>query len=71
MGGRVLIMPVADTYDAMTSARPYRQPLPREEAKRRITIDSGGQLDPEVVQAFIAIEPDLRAVRETALRVEP
>ena len=35
------LMAVADSYDAMTSARPYREALPAEEAARRLRADSG------------------------------
>jgi putative nucleotidyltransferase with HDIG domain len=57
------LMAVADAYDAMTSARPYRRPLPPEEAARRIRVDSGSQFDPEVVETFDAVEDDFHAIR--------
>ena len=50
------ILCVADAYDAMTSDRPYRKGLPREEAVRRLLENAGTQFDPEVVQAFVAAE---------------
>ena len=40
----------------MTSDRPYRKGLPREEAVRRLLENAGTQFDPEVVQAFVAAE---------------
>ena len=46
------ILAVADSFDAMTSARPYRQALPFAEAARRLRADSGSQFDPTVVHAF-------------------
>jgi len=46
------IMAVADTFDAMTSDRPYRKALPREAAKIEINKMSGKQFDPKVVEAF-------------------
>ncbi len=54
------IMTVADSYDAMTSARPYRAALPPDEAARRLRADAGTQFDPAVVQAFDQSERDLR-----------
>ncbi|GAF81745.1 unnamed protein product [marine sediment metagenome] len=50
------IMSIADTYDAMTSARPYRiQPLSKEEAIKEIKKESGRQFDPKVVDVFLKI----------------
>jgi len=64
------LMAVGDTYDAMTSARPYRRPLAREEAARRIRVETGRQFDPAAVEAFVVIEPDFHALREGARRAE-
>jgi HD-GYP domain-containing protein (c-di-GMP phosphodiesterase class II) len=49
------IIAVADTYDAMTSHRPYRSALSREIALAEIVKCSGTQLDAKVVQAFLEI----------------
>ena len=46
------ILSVADSFDAMTSARPYRHALPFDEAVRRLRADSGTQFDPAIVRAF-------------------
>jgi len=51
LGARIVA--VADTYDAITSDRPYRNALSEEEARRRIKESSGTQLDPEVVEVFL------------------
>jgi HD-GYP domain-containing protein (c-di-GMP phosphodiesterase class II) len=47
------IIAVADTWDAMTSDRPYRKALDRAEAMRRLRDSAGSQLDPKVVEAFL------------------
>ncbi|HSA16135.1 MAG TPA: HD domain-containing phosphohydrolase, partial [Spirochaetota bacterium] len=47
------IMAVADTYDAMTSDRPYRKAMSRDRALEIIREVAGVQLDPEVVRVFI------------------
>ncbi len=47
------IFSVADTYDAMTSSRPYREALSAEVAVEEIVGCSGTQFDPDVVEAFI------------------
>ena len=46
------IMAVADTYDAMTSDRPYRKALPHYFAMKEIRACAGKQFDPKVVEAF-------------------
>ncbi len=56
------IMAVADSYDAMTSARPYRNALPLDEAARRVRRDVGKQFAPEAVKAFDEVEEELRSV---------
>ncbi len=45
---------VVDVWDAITSDRPYRKPLAREEAYQYILSQSGSQFDPAVVQLFIS-----------------
>jgi GAF domain-containing protein len=47
------IISVADVYDAMTSRRPYRDPLPHADAVAQILGLSGTQFDPAVVAAFV------------------
>ena len=58
------IMAVADTYDAITSGRPYRIPLTAVEAARRIRAGAGTQFDPEVVTLFEAVEQEFAALYE-------
>lgn len=47
------IIQIADTYDAMTTARPYRQPATHEEALAEVRKHTGTQFDPRMVQAFL------------------
>lgn len=47
------IISVADTFDAMTTDRPYRKGLPVEVALRELKDHSGVQFDARVVEAFI------------------
>jgi HD-GYP domain-containing protein (c-di-GMP phosphodiesterase class II) len=47
------IVAVADTYDAMTTDRPYRRGLSKELAIKELRRCSGTQFDQEVVEAFI------------------
>jgi putative nucleotidyltransferase with HDIG domain len=53
IGARILS--VADSFDAMTSARPYRGPLSYSEALRELKRGAGNQFDPGLVEAFIPI----------------
>ena len=46
------IVAVADVFDALTSARPYKQPWPLEDAVRYINEQSGQHFDPAIVAAF-------------------
>jgi putative nucleotidyltransferase with HDIG domain len=47
------ILAVADTYDAMTSDRPYRKGFDHEKAVRLILEETGTQFDPGVLRAFM------------------
>ena len=53
LGARIFA--VADTLDAMTSNRPYRDALPFSVARGEIIRESGRQFDPQVVHAFLTI----------------
>jgi len=58
------LMAVADSYDAMTSARPYRNALPAKEAARRLRADRGTQFDPDMIDLFDAVEKEFAALHE-------
>ncbi len=49
------IAAVADTFDAMTSVRPYRTALPIEVVKEEFRKFSGTQFDPEITKVFLDI----------------
>lgn len=51
LGARILM--VADCFDAMTTDRPYRKALSKEQAIAELIKGSGVQFDPRVVEAFI------------------
>jgi HD-GYP domain-containing protein (c-di-GMP phosphodiesterase class II) len=53
LGARIIS--VADSYEAMTSDRPYRKALSREEAMTELSRNAGSQFDPEVVRHFLAL----------------
>ena len=51
LGARIFVL--ADTFDAMTSDRPYRKALSPEVSREEIIRCSGTQFDPRCVQAFL------------------
>ncbi len=51
LGARIIA--VADTFDALTSDRPYRPALPLDKALSEITNVAGSQLDPELAPIFV------------------
>jgi len=53
------IMAIADTYDSITSERPYRKAASHRYAVKEIIGCSGTQFDPEVVEHFLEIASTL------------
>jgi len=66
------IIGVADTFDAMTTTRPYQQAMTLDYVLQKMRSMSGSRFDPVVVEAFIAaveagdISPPTRGVEEAA-----
>ena len=62
------IITVVDSYDAMTSKRPYRDSCAHAAALAEIKSKSGVQFDPRCVDAFVAVfeEPGTRASEQAA-----
>jgi HD-GYP domain-containing protein (c-di-GMP phosphodiesterase class II) len=52
------ILAVADTWDAMTSNRSYRQALPEDVARKEILRGKGTQFDPRMVDLFFSVLGD-------------
>ncbi|MDP2000653.1 MAG: HD domain-containing phosphohydrolase, partial [Rhodoferax sp.] len=59
------LMAVADVYDALISRRVYKEPMPHEQAVDIIRQTSGRHFDPDVADAFLAIEENFRAIALT------
>jgi len=49
------ILAIADSFAAMTSARPYRSALSQEEILQELRKGSGTQFDPKLVEIFISM----------------
>jgi len=49
------ILAIADSFEAMTSARPYRPALPFEQVIKELRQGDGHQFDPQLVEVFIGI----------------
>jgi HD-GYP domain-containing protein (c-di-GMP phosphodiesterase class II) len=47
------IVAVADTYDALTSDRPYRKACSTREARKVLLEEAGSRLDPKIVAALL------------------
>ena len=56
------LMAVADVYDALISARPYRPAFTHETAVELIRQGSGEHFDPDVVDAMLAIEEKFKTI---------
>jgi response regulator RpfG family c-di-GMP phosphodiesterase len=61
LGARIFA--VADALDAMTSHRPYRRAMSWAAARKEILEQRRRQFDPDVVDAFVQVENDLRSIR--------
>jgi len=53
------VFAIADVFDALTSRRPYKPAFPLDESLRMMTEDSGKAFDPEYLQTFLLLGPEL------------
>ncbi|MFH0797046.1 MAG: HD-GYP domain-containing protein [Candidatus Omnitrophota bacterium] len=60
LASKILI--IVDSYDAMTSDRPYRKALPKEQALQELKNNAGTQFDPHLVEVFIQVLGKMDAV---------
>jgi putative two-component system response regulator len=59
------LMALADVYDALISKRVYKPPFPHEKAVAIIKDGKGRHFDPDVVDAFLALEETFRNIALT------
>ena len=55
-------MAVADVYDALISRRVYKEGMPHEKAVAIIVEGKGRHFDPDVVDAFVELQDEFRAI---------
>ena len=56
------LMAVADVYDALISRRVYKAGMPHEKAVAIIVEGHGKHFDPDVVDAFVELQEEFRAI---------
>ena len=61
LAGRIVA--IADVYDALTSARPYKEPWSSEQALAFIADAGGKHFDPRLAAIFISLADRVRAVQ--------
>jgi len=66
IGARILA--VVDCYDALTSNRPYRQPLQHAEAIAMIVARRGTMYDPAILDAFVRVVERIRRAEPGVIR---
>jgi putative two-component system response regulator len=57
------IVAVADVFDALTSARPYKKPWTLDDAANFLRKGAGSHFDPACVEAFLLAWPEVLAIR--------
>jgi len=60
LGARIIA--ISDSYDSMTSDRPYRRPLSNGDAKNELVKNAGKQFDPKLVSVFLDVLREMEEV---------
>ena len=58
------ITAIADAFDALTSKRPYKEPFSVEKSLAIIRKGKGSHFDPDVVDAFFAIQDEILIIKK-------
>jgi response regulator RpfG family c-di-GMP phosphodiesterase len=62
LAGRII--PICDVFDALTSERPYKKAWTVENAINLLKEEKGKHFDPDLVDKFISILPEILAIKE-------
>lgn len=62
------IVAIADVYDALSSARVYKEPFPHEKCVEIIRDGSGSHFDPQLVDVWLSIEGRFRSIAQSHVR---
>lgn len=57
------IFTIADVYDALTTARPYKQAYSHEQAIATMSEERGRQFDPALFDVFLRVQEDFNRIR--------
>jgi HD-GYP domain-containing protein (c-di-GMP phosphodiesterase class II) len=58
------IVPICDVFDALTSVRPYKKAWTVEDAVELIKTEKGKHFDPDLVDHFVSILPEILEIKE-------
>jgi putative two-component system response regulator len=61
------LMAVADVYDALTSARPYKEPFSIEESSKIIIEGAGSHFDPVLIDVFKKVEREFAVIAKNGI----
>ena len=56
------LMAVADVYDALISRRVYKESMPHDQAVQIIAASKGSHFDPDMVDAFMELQDEFKAI---------
>ena len=62
------IVAIVDVYDALSTPRVYKSPMPHAECVATIRAAAGSQFDPELVRVWLALEPKFWAIAQQHLK---
>jgi putative two-component system response regulator len=62
LAGRITA--IADVFDALMTKRPYKEPFPWEKSLAIIRAGKGSHFDPDVIDAFFAIQDEILVIKE-------
>ena len=63
------LMAIADVYDALISSRPYKRPMPSEEARKLIESCRSAHFDPDLTDIFSKVADQFAAVARNTVYI--